>query len=222
MVPDSGDKIRIAVIDDHPLFREGVVSVLNANPAFAVVSQGASADEALTTARANQLDLIILDISMPGGGIEALKALRRLQPDLKVVMLTVSESEDHIISALELGASGYILKGISGSELAHRLQGIRQGEIYITPGLAARLLTQMRQRSHDNDIEEDSPELTKREEEVLSHVSKGLTNKEIARVLQLSEKTIKHYMTNVLQKLQARNRVEAVLAIQKRAERGPH
>jgi two-component system nitrate/nitrite response regulator NarL len=211
------ERIRVAVVDDHPLFREGVAHTLRSSKMVEVVAEGASSDDALRIAKSYSPDIMLLDVSMPGGGIEAARAISRTCPDVKMIMLTVSESEEHVSQALEAGALGYVLKGTSGLELVATTSAIYRGESYVSPGLAARLLAQSKRQSHAVEDESCLPELTKREEQILDNVGRGLTNKEIARGLNISEKTVKHYMTNIMQKLQVRNRVEAVLALQKKS-----
>jgi two-component system nitrate/nitrite response regulator NarL len=211
------ERIRVAVIDDHPLFREGVAHTLRSSKMVEVVAEGASSDDALRIAESYSPDVMLLDVSMPGGGIEAARAISRTCPDVKMIMLTVSESEEHVSEALEAGALGYVLKGTSGLELVATTSAIYRGESYVSPGLAARLLAQSKRQAHAVEEESCLPELTKREEQILDNVGRGLTNKEIARGLNISEKTVKHYMTNIMQKLQVRNRVEAVLALQKKS-----
>jgi two-component system nitrate/nitrite response regulator NarL len=220
------DVIRVAVIDDHPLFLEGVVHTLQQSGRFAVVAQGTSSDEALEIARRDAPSVILLDVSMPGGGIAAAKAIGEACPDVRRVMLTASETDGDIYAALELGVAGYILKGTSGPELVRAITAIHHGDDYVTPSLAARLLSKTRTARPSASMraartEEDEPDLSGREEGILALVSQGLTNKEIAFRLGLSEKTVKHHMTNILQKLQVRNRVEAVLLAHRRAGRNP-
>ncbi len=207
---DNIKPIRVVVVDDHPMFRGGVVQILSSCDKFDVVGQGGSAKEAIQLAKEFEPNLMLLDISMPGSGLEAAALIAKVCPDVQIIMLTASESEENVTAALESGAKGYILKGTSGPELIMIAQSVCNGDSYVTPTLAAKLLTQIR---HKKQKQEDDglSELTTREEEVLDHVSRGLTNKEIARELQLSEKTVKHYMTIIMQKLQVRNRVEAVL-----------
>ena len=202
--------IRVVVVDDHPMFRGGVVQILSSCDKFDVVGQGGSAKEAIQLAKEFEPNLMLLDISMPGSGLEAAALIAKVCPDVQIIMLTASESEENVTAALESGAKGYILKGTSGPELIMIAQSVCNGESYVTPTLAAKLLTQIRYKKQKQE-DDGLSELTTREEEVLDHVSRGLTNKEIARELQLSEKTVKHYMTIIMQKLQVRNRVEAVL-----------
>ena len=206
------DRIRIAVVDDHPLLRDGVVHVLKCSKLFDVVAEGRCGADAVNIARTLAPDLILLDVSMPGGGVEAASQIAASTPQVRCVMLTVSEEEEIVSGALQAGARGYILKGTSGPELVRIVQAVHQGDSYVTPGLAARLLKHVPQQPVVKAEKNGGAcDLTLREEQVLDHVSRGLTNKEIANSLRLSEKTVKHYMTNILQKLNVRNRVEAVL-----------
>ena len=208
---EVSDRIRIAVIDDHPLLREGVASTLKADASLDVVAVGASGADAVRVAAEHLPDVMLLDISMPGGGIEAARAIAASFPTIKTIMLTVSEREEDVTAAMEAGAHGYVLKGVNGPDLIGTVRAVSRGETYITPQFAARLLHKMQRRNVEKANQRPEVELTHREEQILNEVSAGLTNKEIARKLTLSEKTVKHYMTSVLQKLQARNRVEAVL-----------
>ncbi len=210
------DNIRVVLVDDHPMLREGVASTLDAEPDFEVVGQGSNADEALELARDLLPDLIMLDVSMGGGGINAARAIAAACPIVKIIMLTVSEDEEDVLAALKVGARGYVLKGVSGPELVRIVRSINGGEPYVTPSLAASLLGELRDQRVDKKSAPDPlSELTDRERQILELVATGRSNKEIAEDLFLSEKTIKHYMTNILQKLQVRNRVEAALLAQK-------
>ena len=205
--------IRVVVVDDHPMFRGGVVLTLKSSGEFEVVGEGATAKDAIQLAKECEPDLMLLDVSMPGSGLEAAALIMTICPDVNIIMLTASESEENVTASLEAGAKGYLLKGTSGPELLRIAQAVCGGDSYVTPTLAAKLLAQMRQKQQKQakQIDDGISDLTSREEEVLDHVSRGLTNKEIARELALSEKTVKHYMTIIMQKLQVRNRVEAVI-----------
>jgi DNA-binding NarL/FixJ family response regulator len=209
------DRLRVAIIDDHPLFREGVVHTLRSARVLDVVGEGGTAEDAVRIARQELPDIVLLDVSMPGGGIEAARSIARVCPIVKTIVLTVSESEQDVAQALEAGVKGYVLKGTSGSELLKTMYAISRGESYVTPGLAARLLTQVKRQEQAQGAA--LPELTEREGQILAQVARGLTNKEIARTLSLSEKTVKHHMTNIMQKLQVRNRVEAAMVYRKQA-----
>jgi two-component system nitrate/nitrite response regulator NarL len=205
------DRIRIAVVDDHPIFREGVSYTLRGASDMEVVAEGATAPDAIRIAMNHTPDIMLLDVSMPGCGIEAARQIKQTCATVKTVMLTVSENEQHVAAALQSGVNGYVLKGIGGAELFNIVRSVQNCESYITPSLAARLLTKTRQPVGDISKQAVAASLTYRENQVLQLLSQGLMNKEIAHRLGLTEKTVKHYMTELMQKMKARNRVEAVL-----------
>jgi len=203
------DRISIIVVDDHPLFREGVVTTLIESGYFDVVAQAGSKEEALVKAQAHLPDLMLVDVSMPGGGIETAHELSQLAPVIKVIMLTVSEQEHDVQAALKAQARGYVLKGVASDELISILRDIHNGDSYISPNLAVNLLM----RSSE-DTKKDSPEdfdLNDRERQILEKLASGMSNKEIADDIFLSEKTVKHYMTNIMHKLHVSNRVQAAI-----------
>jgi RNA polymerase sigma factor (sigma-70 family) len=210
------DKIHVVIADDHTLFREGLAGIISANEDFEVAGQAGTLQEAVQLARDLLPDIILLDIDMPGGGLEAARIVAEDCPVTRIVILTSSEEDDHLISALKIGARAYILKGVAARELLRILRAVSAGESYVPPMLAASLLLEMRE-AHSQQKQAASPldELTPREREILEGLAAGLSNKEIGEKLFLSEKTVKHYMTNILQKLQVRNRVEAALLAQK-------
>ncbi len=205
------DSIRIAVIDDHPLLRDGVVRTLQRAGKFKVIGVGGSAADALGMATELSPDLMLLDISMPGNGVEAAHAIASKHPAIKIIILTVSEREEDVLAAMAAGAQGYVLKGVTGKELLTTIEAVSRGETYIAPQFAARLLVKMRRQEPPASAPPAQAHLTKREEQILEAISGGLTNKEIARRFEISDKTVKHHVTIVLQKLHARNRVEAAL-----------
>jgi two-component system nitrate/nitrite response regulator NarL len=210
------NRIRVAVIDDHPLFRAGVVHTVQSASDMAVVGEGATAQDAVRMGSSHTPDIMLLDVSMPGGGIEAAREIRLRNAAVKTIMLTVSENERDVAAAMRIGVNGYVLKGSSGPELLHILRAVQNGESYITPALGARLLAQSKPTAIDIQVHPGVATLTHRESQVLQLLSQGLKNKEIAHGLKLTEKTVKHYMTELMQKLQVRNRVEAVLIARKR------
>ncbi len=203
-------KIRIIVADDHPLYRDGVVRTLEDSGLFDVVATGENSTRAVQLVRDLKPDVALLDISMPGGGLEALEEIMALEVGTRVVMLTVSENDADVLGALNGGAAGYVLKGVGGAELADIVSNIAQGGSYVSPSLAARVLVAM-QGGNGNDKRSFLDELTGREEQVLKLVSQGKSNKEVARDLNLQEKTVKHHMTSIMNKLKVRNRVEAAV-----------
>ncbi len=201
------DPIRVLVADDHALFRRGVLQTLN-TPEMAVVAEAGTAAEALELARETLPDVLLLDVSMPGGsGLDILPQLQAEVPVCNVVILTVSEDEATVFSALKQGARGYIVKGIAADDLLAAVRAVHDGETYVSPGMAGRILTEMASGRPAGGL----PDLSAREHDILQRIAEGQTNKEIAAALYLSEKTVKHYVTNILTKLQVRNRVEAAL-----------
>ena len=211
-------KIRVALFDDHPLMREGIVHTLNSAGDFEVIAEGATRNVAVRITQDDLADIILLDISMPGGGIEAAQDISSVCPFVRIVMLTVSEDEADVIAALRAGAHGYILKGVSGPKFLRTLRAIHSGEDYVSPSLAARLLADFKEvkstKPSDSNLLSG---LTMREEQILELVAQGLRNKEVGEKLDLSEKSVKNYMSNILQRLQVRNRVEAAIVVQRRS-----
>lgn len=203
------ERISILVADDHPLFREGVVHSLAAEADFDVVGQASSGEDALRMACDLVPDVVMLDITMPGwGGIATADKIRTACPAAKVLMLTVAEDEDKLLASFKAGARAYVLKGVSAHELARVVRSVAQGEVYVTPSLAAGILVTLTRSPAPQD---PLQELTERESEILKLVVDGLTNREIGERLHLSEKTIKHYITNILEKLHVRSRMEAAM-----------
>ena len=205
-------RISLIVADDHPLYREGVVRTLSAEPDISIAGVGASADEALSLVAGHAPDVVLLDISMPGGGLSAAKRIAEAYPAVKIVMLTVSEQDEDVHAALKAGARGYVLKGVGGAELVQLVREVAKGASYVSPSLAARLLKEAGEGGAGAAATTDRLDsLTEREREILALVADGMSNKEVARDLDLQEKTVKHYMTNILRKLGVRNRVEAAI-----------
>ena len=205
------EEIRILVVDDHPLFREGVVRALGEDRWLMVVGEAGTAASAIDKARETLPDVVLLDLKLPDEhGLGVVEALQREVPYSKVIVLTAVEDEDALLGALKQGARGYLLKGVSGQELRQVVLAIASGETYVSPGMAGRLLRELT-AGEGPTPSADTGDLTEREEAILQLVAQGKTNKEIAAELFLSEKTVKHYMTNVLQKLHVRNRVEAAI-----------
>ena len=215
------ERIRLIIADDHALFREGLASILTGEADFDVLAQASNAGEAVQKAKELLPELILLDIDMPGSGLWAAQTVAEQCPVTKIVMLTASEDNDHLMKALKVGARAYILKGVAARELTHILRSVAAGESYVPPALAASMLKEMslpnRQEKQPQDLIDD---LTQREREILEGLASGFSNREISQKMFLSEKTVKHYMTNLLQKLQVRNRVEAALLAQKSGKIG--
>lgn len=209
-------KIRVGVIDKHPLFRAGVISALAAQPDMEVVGQGASAVDAIHLAHESKPDVIVADSSMSDSDIDAFEEIVRVNPKIRILILTGAGGEDQVRAAFERGAHGYMVKDSTGAELVQAVRALTHCERYVSPRLAARLFMSTGQSHPDMAKPTDGlPHLTPREEQILSILSNGRSNKEIGNKLDLSEKTVKHHVTNILQKLKVRNRVEAALVASK-------
>lgn len=210
------DSIDILVVDDHPLFRQGVVHSLEMDPGFKVVGETASGEEALGLARSLLPDVVLLDVSMPGwNGIVTAEKIAMACPATAIVMLTGSDDKDKLLAAFKAGARGYVLKGVSAKELAGVVRSAVAGEVYVSPSIAAEMLVSLTRGTAPDPLQE----LTAREREILALIGTGLTNREIGEHIFLSEKTIKHYVTNILQKLQVRSRVEAALVANRQSQK---
>ncbi len=203
--------IRVVIADDHPLYREGVARSLSETGQFDIVGEAANGRDAMALVRDTGPDVVLLDISMPDGGLETLRAIMQLPNPPRVAMLTVSEEDDDIMQALKAGALGYILKGVGARDLVQIVSDLAAGRSYVAPSLAIKVMAAMTAPRVAALAKSDLDSLTKREEDILRLVSIGKSNKEVARALDLQEKTIKHYMTAILQKLQVRNRTEAAI-----------
>ena len=212
------EPLRVLIVDDHPLFRQGVVHALGWERDIEVVGEASSGEEALKMAQEFLPHVVLLDVSMPGwGGLVSAANISAACPATAIVMLTVSEDKDKLLTALKAGARGYVLKGISGSELAQVIRATADGEVVVSPALAAEMLVSLTHHKAPDPMQE----LTPREHEILDLIGSGLTNREIGERLKLSEKTVKHYVTNILQKLHVRSRVEAALVVAHR-DNGRH
>jgi DNA-binding NarL/FixJ family response regulator len=206
------DMIRIVLADDHPIYRDGLVRSLTDNTGITVLGAAGDGEEAYDMVRALQPDLVLLDVSMPkGGGLGALARILQLPAPPPVAMLTASESDADLMQAIKLGALGYILKGVGAGELVGLVHDLAAGRPHVSPELAGRLLVAMRRREPAVAAHGPLDDLSKREEDILKLVSQGKSNREVGEALDLQEKTVKHYMTSILQKLHVRNRVEAAM-----------
>lgn len=208
--------VSVAFVDDHPILREGLVSLFSADDRFEVSGSGGSASDAVALCKDTNLDVVVVDLQMPGNVFQAMAQIRELSPRTKVVAFTASDRVDNAIGALEAGASGYVLKGCLPHELTAAIESVLEGETFISPNLASKVISSL--RSLQARKESRQTVLSIREAQVVRLLMRGKTNKEIGGQLRISEKTVKHYMTILMQKLEARNRVEVVLAAQKLSE----
>jgi two-component system nitrate/nitrite response regulator NarL len=210
-------ELRLLVADDHPLMRDGVVHSLQVQPGWLVVAQADNCEQAVALARKTQPDVALIDLSMPGvGGIEVVRLITTEVPATRVVVLTASSDSDQLLAALKAGALAYVLKGVAALELRDVVRRVANGESYVPPALAGRLLGEFARVRND----QAATALTPREADVLGALSQGLTNREIGVRLHLAEKTVKHHVTQVLNKLHVRSRTEAALLAQRQGRRG--
>ncbi len=202
--------IKVLVVDDHPVFRHGLISVLEKLPDFQVVGQATNGLEAVVKAQEYQPDVVTMDIRMAGGGgVESTAAIRQTLPQVRVLILTVSDKDDDLFAAIKAGAKGYLLKSAELDELVDAIRLVAGDEAIISPSMAARLLEEFQQSSgYRPAIELDK--LSRREREVLQLVAQGGSNKEIATKLFISETTVKAHLRRILDKLHVKNRAEAV------------
>jgi DNA-binding NarL/FixJ family response regulator len=208
------DKIGILVVDDHSLFRRGVIQTINEQSDMEVVAEADSVASAVLKAGETLPDIALLDVKLPDGtGLDIAEQIQRDCPFTRIILLTVVEDEDVVVRALKGGAHGYVLKGVSANELVSVVRSVHRGETYVSPSVAGRLLSELTSGSDADGAKSLVGGLSERERSILELVAQGKTNKEIADELFLSEKTVKHYMTNVLHKLHVRNRVEAALLL---------
>jgi two-component system nitrate/nitrite response regulator NarL len=201
------DHLKIVVVDDHSLFRAGVVQSLHLDDWIRVVAEGSSGSDAVRLTETHAPDLILLDISMPGNGIEAVAEIMRLPHQPRIVMLTVSECEDQIVRALEAGAVGYVLKGIDARHLVDVVRSVAAGGVFVSPNLTHRLVSSLQAKAKFNPLDS----LTNQEERTLRLVALGKSNRAIGEELGVLERTVKFHMTSIMRKLNVKNRVEAAL-----------
>jgi DNA-binding NarL/FixJ family response regulator len=199
--------LRLLLVDDHALFREGLVSLLSYQDDFTVVGEAEDAESGLNQARALQPNLVLMDIELPGvDGVTTTQRLKLEMPSLTVVMLTAHDDSQTLFDAIKAGAQGYLVKNVRSRELLEQLRALARGEAAISRRMAARILEEIRGQTEALEAEET---LTPREMEVLELVAARLSNSEIAERLVVSEHTVKNHMKSILSKLHLRNRRQA-------------
>jgi len=206
------DKIRLAIVDDHPMFREGVASILATEADIEIVGLGSDAESAIQLARSLKPDIMLLDMHMPGGGTRATQAIKEIAPAVRLIILTGSEDDEDVLETLKAGADAYLLKGVMTREFIDVLHLVQSGQSYVSPVLAAGLLRGVGKPAQQVSLLDG---LSEREKQVLALIADGLSNQEIGLQLSLAEKTVKHYVTGILQKLNVQSRVQAALFAQK-------
>lgn len=206
-------QIEIAVADDHPLMLRGIVDYLEQRQGFRIVGQAADATAAMALVQEKSPDILVLDLSMPGDVVGTIRRIATEYTTTRMVVITAFSSIDSAVKALDAGAMGFVLKGSPATDLIDAIEAASEGRIYIAGQYAADVLLGLRKRERDREVNA-TLRLNIRERQIVGELMHARTNREIAKKLNLSEKTIKHYMSNLMTKLNARNRVEVVLAAQ--------
>jgi len=212
--PISDEPIRVLIVDDHALFRRGLVMVLEQEKDIDLVGEAGDGAEAVNIAQDTMPDVVLMDVRMPRrGGIEATSQIKAIAPHTKILMLTISDEEADLYDAIKAGASGYLLKEISIEEVANAIRQVHAGQSMISPSMASKLLTEFATmvKKTDEKPAAAQPRLTEREMEVLRLVAKGRNNRDIAKELFISENTVKNHIRNILEKLHLHSRMQAVV-----------
>jgi DNA-binding NarL/FixJ family response regulator len=202
-------RIRILIADDHTLVRQALAQMLQTEPDFEVVGQAADSEEAFQKTKVLDPDIVLMDIHMPKGreGIEATQRITEHNPRIGVIMLTMERHDEYLIEAIKAGAKGYLLKNANSQELTEAIRAVAAGEAQLEPPMARRVLEEFRRLSERH----DAVHLTEREIEILQLVAQGASNKEIAKKLEISEKTVRNRLSVIFDKLHINNRTEAAL-----------
>ncbi len=207
--------LRLLVVDDHEVVRQGLVAVLSRHEEFQIVAEAGTVAEALAAAKRFEPDLVVMDVRLPdGSGIEACREIRNELPGTRVVMLTSYPDEEAVLSAILAGASGYLLKQIRGRDLVSALEAVGRGDSLLDPAVTERVLERVR-RIATGDEKDELSELTAQERKILRLVADGKTNKEIATEVFLSDKTVKNYVSSILSKLNLQRRAQAAAFVAK-------
>ncbi|MCB0034252.1 MAG: response regulator transcription factor [Anaerolineales bacterium] len=208
----NNQPIRILVVDDHKLFREGLISLLNTAPETAVVGEAGTGKEAVAQTKETIPDVVLMDIQMPEmNGIEATRRILAEQPDIGVIMLTMLEDDDSLFAAMCAGARGYILKGADKAEVLHTVTAVAEGQALFGPKIASRLTTFFQKGAQMETAVVPFPELTDREREVLVLIAQGLNNSDIATQLYITSKTVSNYISSIFNKLQVADRAQVIV-----------
>jgi DNA-binding NarL/FixJ family response regulator len=212
--------LRLLVVDDHEVVRQGLVSLLERREHFQVVAEAGTAAEAVEMARKFEPDLVVMDVRLPdGSGIEACREIRAEFPNTKVVILTSYPDEEAVLSAIIAGASGYLLKQIRGRDLVSSLESVGRGDSLLDPAVTEKVLDRVR-RIATGTYTDEMAQLTQQEQKILLLVAEGKTNKEIASEVFLSDKTVKNYVSSILSKLNLERRAQAAAFVARHRLKG--
>ena len=213
--------LRLLVVDDHEVVRQGLVALLDRRPGFQVVAEAGTVEEAIAQARLHQPDIVVMDVRLPdGSGVEACREIRAELPATRVIMLTSFPDDEAVLSAIVAGAAGYLLKQIRARDLVAALEAVGRGESLLDPAVTERVLERVR-RIATGAIDDELGVLTAQERKILMLVAEGKTNKEIAADVFLSDKTVKNYVSSILSKLNLERRAQAAAYVARhRSNRG--
>jgi DNA-binding NarL/FixJ family response regulator len=208
------EKIRVLIVDDHPVFRFGLHSLIDSIPEMEVVGEATSGEAAIEEAAILHPDIILMDINMPGlNGIEATQKILAVQPEIGILVITMFD-DDSVFDAMQAGARGYLLKGADPDETIRAIHSVASGAAIFSPKVAERLITHF-SRNKEATPSETFPELTEREREILELIAQGLTNSAIAEKLVLAPKTVRNHVSNIFGKLQVNDRSQAIVRARK-------
>jgi DNA-binding NarL/FixJ family response regulator len=214
--PAPARTLRLLVVDDHEVVRQGLVALLDRRPGFQVVAQAGTVEESITQARLHQPDIVVMDVRLPdGSGVEACREIRAELPATRVIMLTSFPDDEAVLSAIVAGASGYLLKQIRARDLVAALEAVGRGESLLDPAVTERVLERVR-RIATGQVDDELSVLTSQERKILMLVAEGKTNKEIAAEVFLSDKTVKNYVSSILSKLNLERRAQAAAFVARR------
>lgn len=206
------ESIRVLIADDHTVVRKGLRALLESKPGFQVVAEAPDGNEAVRSATILNPDVVLLDLVMPGGGgIAAIKKLKELRPDIRILVLTSFAEDDKVFAAVKSGALGYLLKDSSPQELLEAIRAVHRGESFLHPSIAMKLVRELNAPPEQTGTNGDVVALTERETAVLKLVAQGLTNQDISEELTISERTVTTHVSNILGKLHLANRTQATL-----------
>jgi two-component system, NarL family, response regulator DevR len=219
--PDPARPLRVLVVDDHEVVRQRLVALLDRRQAFQLVAQAGSVEEAVAEARRHEPDIVVMDVRLPdGSGVEACREIRAELPNTRVIMLTSFPDDEAVLSAIVAGASGYLRKQIRARDLVAALEAVGRGESLLDPAVTERVLERVR-RIATGGANDDFAMLTPQEQKILMLVAEGMTNKQIAADVFLSDKTVKNYVSSILSKLNLERRAQAASFVAKhRGDRG--